>query len=151
MAQSAIMKETTAAKTIGILRLMFSQFGGPEQLVTDNGPQFVSDDFAQFTKQNGVKHIHCAPYHPATNGLAERFVQSLKMVLKASVNSGFSLQHRFLNFLFNYRSTPNTTTGVSPASLFLHRQFRTRMDMIFPDKKSQVLTKQAEQKEHHDR
>ena len=41
-----IMKETTAAKTIDILRTMFASYGLPEQLVTDNGPQCVSEDFA---------------------------------------------------------------------------------------------------------
>ena len=67
-----IMKETMAAKTIEVLRKIFAAFGLPEQLVTDNGPQFVSDDFARFAKTNGIKHIRCAPYHPASNGLAER-------------------------------------------------------------------------------
>ena len=120
-----VMKETTAAKTMDALRVMFAAHGLPEELVTDNGPQFVAEDFAMFAKLNGIKHIRCAPYHPASNGLAERFVQSLKMALKASVHDGGSLQRRVLNFLLNYRSTPHATTGVSPSSLFLHRQIRT--------------------------
>lgn len=117
-----LMKETTAAKTIDVLRVMFSAYG---QLVTDNGPQFVAEEFAMFTKLNGIKHIRCAPYHPASNGLAERFVQSLKMALKASVNDGGSLQRRVLNFLLNYCRTPHVTTGVSPSSLFLHHHICT--------------------------
>ena len=62
--------------------------------MTDNGPQFISDDFALFVRMNGIKHIRCAPYHPATNGLVERFVQSLKAALKASLNSGLPLHRR---------------------------------------------------------
>ncbi len=145
-----LMKETTAAKTIDILRQMFCTFGLPEQLVTDNGPQFVSEDFVVFTRSNGIKHIRSAPYHPATNGLAERFVQSLKSALKASLGDGLSLQRRVGNFLFTYRSTPHATTGVSPASLFLHRQLRTRLDLLHPNSESQVLSKQAQQKQQHD-
>ena len=145
-----LMRETTAAKTIDVLRIMFSSHGLPEQLVTDNGPQFVAEEFALFAKMNGIKHIRCAPYHPASNGLAERFVQSLKMALKASVNSGLPLQRRVLNFLFSYRSTPHTTTGVSPSSLFLHRQIRTRLDLLRPDRESHVLNKQSQQKDQHD-
>ena len=114
-----VMKETTATKTIQILCVIFGRFGLPEQVVTDNGPQFVSEDFSHFLKSNGIKHIRCAPYHPASNGLAERFVQSLKMALKSTVNSGLSLQHHFSNFLLKYCSTPHATTGVSPSSLFL--------------------------------
>ena len=61
-----------------VLRQMFAAYGLPDQIVSDNGPQFISDDFTMFTKRNGMKHIRSAPYHPASNGLAERCVQSLK-------------------------------------------------------------------------
>ena len=142
------MKETTAARTINVLRQMFSSFGLPEQLVTD---QFVTEDFALFTRQNGIKHIHSAPYHPATNGLAERFMQSLKAALKASLRNGLSLQHRVWNFLLTYCTTPHTTTGVTPASLFMHRQLRTRLDLLWPDPASAVLSKQSDQKAQHNR
>ncbi|KXJ07253.1 Uncharacterized protein K02A2.6 [Exaiptasia diaphana] len=66
------MKSTTSSKTIEVLRNLFARFGIPEQLVSDNGPQFVSDEFQTFMKSNGIRHITSAPYHPATNGLAER-------------------------------------------------------------------------------
>ena len=89
-----------------------------------------------FVRMNGIKHIRCPPYHPATNGLVERFVQSLKAALKASLNSGLPLHRRVLNFLFTYRSTPHTTTGVSPSSLFLHRRIRTRLDLLHPNSES---------------
>ena len=55
-------------------------------------------------KANGVKHVRIAPYHPASNGLAERFVQSFKTALKSSVNSRLSLSHRLANYLLSYRS-----------------------------------------------
>ena len=145
-----VMKETTATKTIEILRVIFARFGLPEQIVTDNGPQFVSEEFSHFLKSNGIKHIRCAPYHPASNGLAERFVQSLKMALKSTVNSGLSLQHRHSNFLLNYRSTGHATTGVSPSLLFLHCHIQTRLDLIRPDYTSRVLAKQVQQKAQHD-
>ncbi|XP_056135399.1 uncharacterized protein K02A2.6-like, partial [Lampris incognitus] len=71
-----IMDSTTASKTITVLRGLFSRHGLPHILVSDNGPQFCSEEFATFLKASGVKHIRSAPYHPATNGLAERFVQT---------------------------------------------------------------------------
>ena len=146
-----IMHSTTAAKTIDVLRKMFATFGLPEQLVTDNGPQFLSEEFALFSKLNGIRHIRSAPYHPATNGLAERFVQSVKLALKASVNSGKSLSERLLSYLLTYRSSPHATTGVSPCSLFLHRPLRTRLDLLRPNLEACVVEKQAQQKAVHDR
>lgn len=83
----AIMKSTTTRKTIERLQEMFSQFGIPEQLVRDNGPQFVSAEMEAFLRMNGIQHIRAAPYHPTTNGLAERFVQTLLCHKAPSINS----------------------------------------------------------------
>ena len=120
-------------------------------MVSDNGPQFVSDEFATFAKKNGIRHIRCAPYHPASNGLAERFVQTFKRAMKASHNDGRSPSHRLAEFLMTYRATPHATTGVSPATLFLHRKIRTRFDLLRPDIQRNVHVKQATQKTHHDK
>ena len=87
-----VMQSTTVNKTIEILRHVFAMYGLPEQLVSDNGPQFTSEEFAIFMKLNGVKHTRSAPYHPSTNGLAERFIKSMKQGLKASLSSGLSLE-----------------------------------------------------------
>ena len=56
---------TTASQTVTVLMRMFSANGLPEQLVTDNGPQFVSEEFASFCRSNGIKHICVSPYHPS--------------------------------------------------------------------------------------
>ena len=146
-----VMQSTTVNKTIEILRHVFAMYGLPEQLVSDNGPQFTSEEFAIFMKLNGVKHTRSAPYHPSTNGLAERFIQSMKQGLKASLSSGLSLSHRLSNFLLTYRSTIHSTTGVSPCSLFLKREVRTRFDLLRPDIESRVMGKQMQQKTDHDR
>ena len=62
------MNSTTTYKTIAELRKMFAAYGLPTQLVSDNGPQFTADEFKIFLQANGIKHIKCAPYHPASNG-----------------------------------------------------------------------------------
>ena len=144
------MKSTTAEKTIEVMRCLIAHHGIPDQVVSDNGPQFTSEEFKQFLKGNRIKHILSAPYHPASNGLAERFIQTLKRALKASDKSRRSIYHRLAEFLFEYRATPHSTTGVSPAELFLKRKLRTRFDLMHPDPKKQVISKQASQKLHHD-
>ena len=98
-----------------ILYPLFSSYGFPEEIVSDNGPQFTSDQFADFLRQNGVRHTRSAPYHPATNGAAERMVQVLKKGLKLASRLG--VDHELANLLLSYRSRPHSTTGAPPAEL----------------------------------
>ena len=73
------MTSTIAAKTITVVSVMFARYGIPRCLVSDNGPQFVSEEFRQFMSVNGVKHIRSSFYHPpASNGTAKRVVQTVK-------------------------------------------------------------------------
>ena len=144
------MSSTTTSKTITILRHLFAAYGLPEQVVSDNGPQFTSEEFKVFLKRNGVKHIRCAPYHPSSNGAAERFVQTFKQAMKASIKAPHPVAHRLANFLLTYRSTPHATTNVAPCTLFLQRELRTRFNLLQPDCERQVCQKQAEQISHHD-
>ncbi|XP_056138353.1 uncharacterized protein K02A2.6 [Lampris incognitus] len=126
-----IMDSTTASKTITVLRGLFSRHGLPHILVSDNGPQFCSEEFATFLKANGVKHIRSAPYHPATNDLAERFVQTFKHALKSS-RCAAPVQQRLDTFLLTYRNTPHATTKEPPAMLFTRHMLRTRLDFLKP-------------------
>lgn len=64
------------------LRTLFAQFGIPETIVSDNGTCFVSAEFEAFLAHNEIKHITSAPYHPSSNGLAERAVQIVKRGLR---------------------------------------------------------------------
>ena len=63
-----VMKNPTTTATISFLRDIFSRFGSPETMVTDNGTQFTSFEFADFCRENGIKHIRTPPYHPQPNG-----------------------------------------------------------------------------------
>ena len=129
-------------------RSSFATLGLPEELVTDNGPSFTSEEFAKFQRMNGIKHITTAPYHPGSNGLAERTVQTIKRGLKM-ISQG-SWEHRLARFLLTYRTTPHSTTGVSPSELMFGRQLRTRMDLLRPDLGGHVRSCQEQQKKDHD-
>ena len=78
-----VMNDMTAEGAVEALRSIFARMGLPEQIVSDNGPQFTAEVFKNFARVNGIRHITGAPYHPATNGLAERLVQSFKHAVKA--------------------------------------------------------------------
>ena len=99
------MQTTTAEKTIQVMRGMFAAYGLPEQVVSDNGSQFTSQEFAEFMKRNGIKHIKSTPYHPSTNGLAEQFVQTFKRAMLKDFGSR-PTHHQLENFLLVYRSSP---------------------------------------------
>ena len=144
------MPTTTATKTIGVLRGLFASYGLPEQIVSDNGPQFTSDEFTHFCRQNGIRHIQSAPYHPATNGAVERFIQTLKKSLRAGSRDGLNLPFSLANFLLQYRITPHATTAAAPSSLFLGRKLRTRLDLLHPSVEKQVRDSQVSQKVKHD-
>ena len=69
------------------MRATFAALGIPEMLVTDNRTAFTSTEFAQFAKQNGIRHVTTSPYHPASNGLAECAVKTFKEGMKLSNES----------------------------------------------------------------
>ena len=71
--------EMSTTQTVAVLRKMFTANELPEQLVSDNGPQFVSGKFASFCQFKGIKHIRVSPYHSSSNGLAERIIHTFKV------------------------------------------------------------------------
>ena len=110
---------STSAVTIELLRKSFSYLGLPEVIGSDNAGTFTSAEFAEFLEQNGVRHIHSPPYHPASNGLAERAVQTFKEGLKRFKTG--TLSARLSRFLLWYRITPHSITGSSPSELMWGR------------------------------
>ena len=92
-------------------------------------------------------YITTAPYHPSSNGLAERPVQIVKCGLKAT--KGDSLQEWLSKLLFTYCITPHTSTGIAPAQLLMNRWPRSCFDHLFPDLQEDVQKKQAEQAASH--
>ena len=140
---------TTSAKTIAVPRYLSAAYGLPEQVVTDNGLQFTSDKFQAYMLNNTIQHTCiftcCAPYHPASKHLAERFAQTFKQAMKASGKQGHSLSRCLL---LTYQSTPHATTGVAPCKLFLQCEIGTYFDLLRPDCERNVCEKQTKQVAH---
>ena len=93
-------------------------------------------------KNDGIKHITLAPYHPSTNGLA---VQIMKQGLKKHKNG--SLEERIARVLFTCRIAPHSTTGVSQSELLLGRRLRSRLDLIYAHQTGRVEQSQLRQKD----
>ncbi|KAK3750552.1 hypothetical protein QZH41_011085, partial [Actinostola sp. cb2023] len=144
------MSTTTAESTTNALRSIFSRFGLPEQIVSDNGPPFQSSEYELFLKMNGIQRVLTSPYHQSSNGQAERFVQTFKNFMKAASAAPGNLHRKMHDFLLTYRSSPNATTGVTPAKLLLGREVKTRLSLVLPNLASDVQSKQTKMKEYHD-
>src|SRR5277367_2683252 len=143
------MPSTTASATIDVLLSIFTRFGLPERLVTDNGPQFTSLEFAEFTKSYGIIHTFSPPYHPATNGAAENFVGTFKTAMRSAKQSNTPLNRAIFTFLLAYRSTPHCTTNQTPAFLMLKRELRTKMSLLRPSLSDTVEKHQQRQIDNH--
>lgn len=141
----------TASHTIKELRRLFASHGLPETVVSDNGPQLVSAEMTAFLKANGIRHVLSPPYHPATNGAAERNVQTVKLALKKHLLSvaPHDINRALYDFLLSYRVTAHATTCRSPAEMFVKRQLRTRFDLLRPDVLTDVKRNQESQCRNH--
>jgi transposase InsO family protein len=76
------LTETSSSKVISSLKSMFSRYGVPETLLSDNGPQFASHEFDEFANAYEFTHITSSPHYPQSNGLAEQTVKTVKKLLK---------------------------------------------------------------------
>lgn len=128
------MKKTDANSVIEKLRMFFIVFGLAFEIVSDNGPPFNSAIFEEFGRINGIQITKSPPYHPESNGLAERAVQTAKSSFKKSIIDhkwkNLSIDKMIENFLISYRNTISTSTGCTPASLMFCFRPRTLLDII---------------------
>lgn len=128
-----IVRDITTSTTIHACRELFATFGIPCVLVSDHGVQFTASEFQSFLSNNGVFHKMGAPYHPATNGQAERFIQTFKNKMKALNCDRNKMHAELFNILLTYRKTIHPVTGKSPSMMLFGRQIRSRLDLMLPN------------------
>ena len=134
--------------TIELMRRTFSSVGLPDTVVSDNASTFTSEEFAEFLRLNGVRHVRSLPYHPASNGLVERAILTFKEGMRHQ-KSG-TLNTRLSRFLLCYRITPHSSTGTSPSELMWGRKLRSTLDLLVPDVNRKVQQHQDHQKQLYD-
>ena len=136
---------TSSKSTTAILEQEFAHFGYPHTLVTDNATTFMSQEFQAWCKQRGIVHLTGAPYHSATNGAAERLIQSFKQALrKSSLPPKEALQE----FLMQYRKIP-FASGLSPSELLNGRRIRIKIDTLVPSIPHLLQGRQSRQASKH--
>jgi hypothetical protein len=144
-----LLHSISSSCIIESLNDIFSYQGLPLLVVSDNGTQLASSEFGVYLKSLGVGHYKSSPHHQKTNGAAEICVGIIKKALKTG--AGDDINKILSQFLLQYRSTPHTVTGETPAKLLLGRNLRTRLSLVHPDIQARIEKKQFIQKSYHDK
>ena len=128
----AVALRTIDAETIAEeLVKIFSRVGIPEEILTDQGSNFTSNLLAELYNMLHVHAIRTSPYHPQTDGLVERFNQTLKSMLKKSATKEGKDWDKMLPYLlFAYREVPQSSTGFSPFELLYGRCVNGPLDVL---------------------
>jgi len=121
----------TSAATCRYLRRLFNRYGPPEVLVSNNGIQFTSVEFAQLRAEFRILHLRTPHGHPQSNGQAERMVRTLKSSIDTSRQSS-QLETELNKFVYAYNYTPSDAVPDHkfPAEIFFGRKLRTPLDIF---------------------
>ena len=110
---------------------LFARVGIPQEILTDQGTNFMSQLLSELYKLLHIHSIRTSPYHPQTDGLVERFNQTLKSMLRKVVaKEGKDWDKMLPYLLFAYREVPQASTGFSPFELLYGRDVRGPLDVI---------------------
>ena len=136
-----LLKTTTSEAVIKKLKEIFAVHGIPDILLSDNGPQYMSHEFAEFSSQYGFTHTTSSPYFPHGNAEAERAVQTAKRII---------VQKDPDIALLNYRTTPHSATKTSPGEALMGRRLRTRLPVLernlLPDEEKDKAIRTADKR-----
>ena len=128
--EAYVTRVITAERTVEILEEIFSHLGIPETLRTDRAQQFCGTVFRDFCDQNAIRHLLTTPRWPQANGEVERQNRSIMKRVKIAHSQGVNMKKALRDYLFTYRTTSHSTTGVSPAKLMFGRELRDKVPSI---------------------
>ena len=122
---------------ISALKFCFSEYGIPEEVISDNGPQFTAREYQDFAAQYGFRLTTSSPYYSKGHGFIERQVQTIKNLLSKCAKDGSDPYLALLQL----RSTPLDSRIPSPDELLQNRQLRTTLPVIIrPPSNSEAVT-----------
>uniref|UniRef100_A0A9J8BJ87 Gypsy retrotransposon integrase-like protein 1 n=1 Tax=Cyprinus carpio carpio TaxID=630221 RepID=A0A9J8BJ87_CYPCA len=125
------LRHIKARQVANCLLQLFSRVGIPKEILTDQGTNFNSKFLKQVYTLLGIQGIKTTPYHPQTDGMVERFNQTLKSMLRKFVSDSGADWDQWLPYLlFAYREVPQASTGYSPFELLYGREVRGPLDVL---------------------
>ena len=140
--QAFVTKNHTARTTAQVLyNNYFSVFGFPQRLMSDQGTEFCGKVIVAMCSLLSIEKICTTPYHPQTNGSAERVHQTLQhMIGKLDLEKRRKWPAHIGSIIIAYNSTRSLVTGYSPYYLMFGRRPRFPIDVLFPTHRMQMLT-----------
>ena len=125
--------ERTSKNVIDALFSVFTRFGVPKKIVSDNAHEFTSQQFNEWCRANAIEKVECPPYHPQSNGCAERAVQTVKNGIRAwKLNISHLPFIQYLQrLLLHYRATFERSNGMTPAQMMFGRSIRLPMTRTY--------------------
>lgn len=140
-----LVKTTSATNAINVMERIFSMFGLPQSIKSDNGPPFQSRELKEYFQNMGINHRRITPVWPRANGTAERFMRTIEKTIRAAHVNGQSWQKGIQMFLLNYRNSIHSTTGRTPSELLFGRELRTKIPMMaVPQKQHSKLVQMTD-------
>ncbi|XP_058869672.1 uncharacterized protein LOC131720990 [Acipenser ruthenus] len=125
------LRSTSATAIAKELSQIMARVGIPKEILTDHGTNFLSKTLQQVYKILKIRPIRTSVYHPQTDGLVERFNQTLKHMLRRFVSQEQKHWATLLPYLlFAVREVPQSSTGFSPFELLYGRQPRGILDLL---------------------
>ncbi|VDI25347.1 Hypothetical predicted protein [Mytilus galloprovincialis] len=147
--------DTSSKTVINKLKQHFARWGIPETVISDNGPQYSSEQFKQFSKQWDFQHKTSSPGHAQSNGKVENAVKTAKRLMRKAKKSNSDPYIALLNF----RNTPQQVTKYSPVQQMINRRTRTLLPMksaLFESKipenvRSNIMDNKKRQEKYYNR
>ena len=125
------MPSTEASHTAKELVAVFARVGVPDEILSDQGLNFMSALLEEVYRLLNICRIRTTPYHPQTDGLVERFNGTLEAMLKKVVRHNQKDWDDCLPcLLFAYCEVPQESTGFSPFELLYGRRVRGPLDIL---------------------
>ena len=128
--EAILIKKTDASHVTRAMEGIFQTHGIPESLRSDNGPPFSSAEFEGFLDYLGIAHLKGIPYWPQSNGEVERCNETLLKIIRIATLEGKDWKTALQDFLFQYRTTPHTVSGLSPAELLMGRRLNNKLPRV---------------------
>lgn len=149
------LDSTVSSHVIRKMKMHFARYGIPDVVMSENGPQFASEEYKRFSKMLKFELITSSPHHPRSNGKAENAVRAAKRLMMKAKKDGSDVYLALLD----YRNTPTQGLDTSPVQRLMSRRTKTLipraarlLQLQIPDgQHEKMLSNQERQAKYYDR